>query len=100
MRPSLFLEGRIIKEPRSSNTPAQSLTEQGNIMKTTKLGTQGPQVSAIGLGSLSMGRSGPFGASQDDEGIRTIHEAIERGVTLIDTGDFYGSGENEMLVGR
>jgi aryl-alcohol dehydrogenase-like predicted oxidoreductase len=69
-------------------------------MKTTKLGRHGPQVSAIGLGSLSMGKSGPFGASHDDEGIRTIHEAIDRGVTLIDTGDFYGSGDNELLVGR
>jgi aryl-alcohol dehydrogenase-like predicted oxidoreductase len=69
-------------------------------MKMTKLGTHGPHVSAIGLGSLSLGKSGPFGASQDDEGIRTIHEAIDRGVTLIDTGDFYGSGDNELLVGR
>jgi aryl-alcohol dehydrogenase-like predicted oxidoreductase len=69
-------------------------------MKTTQLGTRGPQVSAIGLGSLSMGKSGPFGASRDDEAIRTIVEAIARGVSLIDTGDFYGSGDNEMLVGR
>jgi aryl-alcohol dehydrogenase-like predicted oxidoreductase len=71
-----------------------------DVMRMTKLGTQGPQVSAIGLGSLSMGRSGPFGASSDDEAIRTIHAALDRGVTLIDTGDFYGSGDNEMLVGR
>ncbi len=69
-------------------------------MKTTKLGAQGPQVSAIGLGSLSMGRSGPFGASRDEEGIRTIAAAIDRGVSLLDTGDFYGSGDNELLVGR
>jgi aryl-alcohol dehydrogenase-like predicted oxidoreductase len=69
-------------------------------MKTTKLGAHGPQVSAIGLGSLSMGKSGPFGASQDDEAIRAIHEALDRGATLIDTGDFYGSGDSEMLVGR
>ena len=69
-------------------------------MLTTKLGTHGPDVSAIGLGCLSMGKSGPFGASDDDEAIRTIHAAIERGVTLIDTADFYGSGDNELLVGR
>ena len=69
-------------------------------MKTTKLGTQGPWVSAIGLGCMSMGKSGTYGAWGDDEGIRTIHEAIDRGVTLIDTGDFYGMGDNEMLVGR
>lgn len=69
-------------------------------MKTKKLGQEGPTVSAIGLGSLSMGRSGPFGASGDDEGIRTIHAALDRGVTLLDTADFYGSGDNEALVGR
>jgi aryl-alcohol dehydrogenase-like predicted oxidoreductase len=69
-------------------------------MRKTKLGTPGLQVSAIGLGSLSMGRSGPFGASQDEDGIRTLHAALERGVTLIDTADFYGAGDSEMLVGR
>lgn len=69
-------------------------------MQTTKLGTHGPLVSAVGLGSLALGRSGPFGASHDDEGIRTIHGAIDRGVTLLDTADFYGNGENEQLVAR
>ncbi len=69
-------------------------------MKTTKLGEKGPLVSAIGLGCMSMGKSGMYGASADEEGIRTIHEAIDRGVTLIDTGDFYAMGENELLVGR
>lgn len=69
-------------------------------MKNTRLGTHGPIVSAVGLGSLAMGRSGPFGASHDDEGIRTIHAAIERGVTLLDTADFYGNGESEQLVAR
>ena len=69
-------------------------------MKTTKLGAAGPQVSAIGLGTLSMGTSGPFGASDDEEAIRTLQAAIDRGVSLIDTGDHYSSGENEMLVGR
>ena len=69
-------------------------------MKTTKLGERGPLVSAIGVGCMSMGRSGAYGPAGDDEGIRAIHEAIDRGVTLIDTGDFYGMGDNEMLVGR
>jgi aryl-alcohol dehydrogenase-like predicted oxidoreductase len=69
-------------------------------MKTTKLGAKGPQVSAIGLGCMSMGKSGAYAATTDDEGIRTIHEAIDRGVTLLDTGDFYSMGESEMLVGR
>jgi aryl-alcohol dehydrogenase-like predicted oxidoreductase len=69
-------------------------------MKTTKLGSTGPNVSAIGLGCMGIGSSGAYGSSTDDEGIRTLHEAIDRGVTLIDTGDFYAMGDNEMLVGR
>ncbi|HVU02516.1 MAG TPA: aldo/keto reductase [Polyangiaceae bacterium] len=69
-------------------------------MKTTKLGKTGPTVSAIGLGCMSMGRGGLYGASSDEEGIRTIQEAVDRGVTLLDTGDFYGMGDNELLVGK
>lgn len=52
----------------------------------------------LGLGC--MGMSGVYGATDDDASVRTIHAAIEAGVTLIDTGDFYGMGHNEMLVGR
>lgn len=52
----------------------------------------------LALGCMAM--SGMYGPATDDEGIRTIHEAIERGIALIDTGDFYGMGHNEMLVGR
>jgi aryl-alcohol dehydrogenase-like predicted oxidoreductase len=47
-----------------------------------------------------MGMSGMYGASDDEESIATIHAAIESGVNLLDTGDFYGSGHNEMLIGR
>ncbi len=65
---------------------------------TTQLGKSGPNVFPIALGC--MGMSGMYGATTDDEGVRTIHEAIERGVTMIDTGDFYGMGHNEMLVRR
>lgn len=71
-----------------------------NDMKTTQLGTHGPIVSAVGLGSLALGRSGPFGPSSDDEATRTIQAALERGVTLLDTADFYGNGESEQLVAR
>jgi aryl-alcohol dehydrogenase-like predicted oxidoreductase len=60
------------------------------------LGLSGPQVSAIGLGC--MGMSGIYGTADDAESIATIHAAIDAGVTLLDTGDFYGSGHNEMLV--
>lgn len=66
--------------------------------RTTKLGKTGPEVFPIGLGC--MGMSPIYGSSDEDEGIRTIHRAIERGVNLIDTGDFYGMGHNELLVGR
>lgn len=52
----------------------------------------------IALGCMAM--SGTYGPATDEEGIRTIHEAIERGITLLDTGDFYGMGHNELLVGR
>ncbi len=65
---------------------------------TTQLGRTGPAVFPIGLGC--MGMSGVYGASDDDEGVATIREAIDRGVTLLDTGDFYGMGHNELLVRR
>jgi aryl-alcohol dehydrogenase-like predicted oxidoreductase len=67
-------------------------------MKTRRLGTHGPEVSAIGLGC--MGFSGTYGPADDAESIRTIQAAIDAGVTLIDTGDFYGNGHNELVVGQ
>jgi aryl-alcohol dehydrogenase-like predicted oxidoreductase len=67
-------------------------------MNTRQLGAAGPVVSEIGLGC--MGMSGMYGRSDDTESIATIHEAVEQGITLLDTGDFYGMGHNEMLVGR
>jgi len=64
-----------------------------------RLGAKGPQsVSAIGLGA--MGMSGMYGASDEAQSIATIHAALDAGVNLIDTGDFYGMGHNEMLLGR
>jgi aryl-alcohol dehydrogenase-like predicted oxidoreductase len=63
-----------------------------------KLGVVGPTVFPIGLGC--MGMSGMYGPTDDAESIRAIHAAIAGGVTLIDTGDFYGMGHNEMLIGR
>ena len=63
-----------------------------------KLGATGPAVYPLALGC--MGMSGMYGHADQDESIATIHAAIDRGVTLLDTGDFYGSGHNEMLIGR
>jgi aryl-alcohol dehydrogenase-like predicted oxidoreductase len=67
-------------------------------MKMRKLGAAGPEVSEIGLGC--MGMSGMYGAADEQESVATIHEAIEKGINLLDTGDFYGMGHNEMLIGR
>src|SRR5450755_3117720 len=63
---------------------------------TVALGANGPRVSRVGLGL--MGMSGVYGASDDAEGIATIHAALDAGVTLLDTGDFYGMGHNELLI--
>jgi aryl-alcohol dehydrogenase-like predicted oxidoreductase len=67
-------------------------------MNTRKLGTTGPEVSAIGLGA--MGMSDLYGPADEGESIATIHAAIDAGITLIDTGDFYGSGRNELLIAK
>ena len=63
-----------------------------------KLGATGPEVFPIALGC--MGMSGMYGATDDAESVATIHAALDAGVNLIDTGDFYGMGHNEMLIGR
>jgi aryl-alcohol dehydrogenase-like predicted oxidoreductase len=67
-------------------------------MKTIQLGKDGPTVSRVGLGC--MGMSGMYGPSDRAESVATIHQALEAGVTLLDTGDFYGMGHNEMLIGE
>jgi aryl-alcohol dehydrogenase-like predicted oxidoreductase len=64
----------------------------------TQLGKHGPAVSRLGLGC--MGMSGAYGSTDDAESMATIHAALDAGITLLDTGDFYGSGHNEMLIGR
>lgn len=67
-------------------------------MKQLQLGKTGPNVSAIGLGC--MGMSGMYGPSDRQESIATIHAALDAGITLLDTSDFYGMGHNEMLIGE
>ncbi len=66
--------------------------------KTRQLGNSGPAVFPLALGC--MGMSGVYGEADENESIATIHEALDRGITLLDTGDFYGQGHNEMLIGR
>ncbi|MEU4080837.1 aldo/keto reductase [Streptomyces venezuelae] len=63
---------------------------------TRPLGTTGPRVSALGLGC--MGMSALYGEADRAESVATIHAALEAGVTLLDTGDFYGMGHNELLI--
>ncbi|MBB6484356.1 aldo/keto reductase [Rhizobium lusitanum] len=67
-------------------------------MEKHQLGKTGPQVSALGLGC--MGMSGMYGPSDRAESIATIHAALDAGINLLDTGDFYGMGHNEMLIGE
>ena len=61
-----------------------------------RLGTTGPSVSALGLGAMAM--SDVYGASDRDESIATVRAALDAGTTLLDTGDFYGMGDNELLL--
>jgi len=63
-----------------------------------QLGKDGPLVGALGYGAMVL--EGYYGASDDDEAIRTIHRALDAGVTMIDSADAYGNGRNEGLVGR
>ena len=63
-----------------------------------QLGRTGPTVYPLALGC--MGMSGMYGPADESESIATIHAALDRGVTLLDTGDYYGAGHNEMLIGR
>ena len=67
-------------------------------MTSRQLGSRGPVVSRLGLGCMAM--SGVYGSMDDPESISTIQMALEEGLNLLDTGDFYGMGHNEMLIGR
>ena len=67
-------------------------------MQTRTLSTNGPIVSALGLGL--MGMSDLYGTADEQESIATIHAALDAGITLLDTGDFYGMGHNELLINK
>jgi aryl-alcohol dehydrogenase-like predicted oxidoreductase len=65
-------------------------------MQTVDLGNGGSKVFVVGLGCMAM--SGMYGPADDAESIATIHAALEQGITLLDTGDFYGMDHNELLL--
>lgn len=67
-------------------------------IEKVQLGSTGPTVSRIGLGAMEM--TGMYGASDDAESVATIHAALDSGANIIDTGDFYGAGHNEMLIAK
>ncbi len=69
-------------------------------MRQRRLGTDGPEVGAVGLGCMGMTTAYDMNERDDDESVRVIHRAIELGVNLLDTAEAYGPYENEELVGR
>jgi aryl-alcohol dehydrogenase-like predicted oxidoreductase len=68
-------------------------------MEAMKLGRTGPAVGVLGLGCMGMS-PGVYGPADEAESIATVGAAVDAGITLIDTGDFYGMGHNEMLIRR
>ena len=80
-----------------STTSKTTLTEARSTRAMRTLGALGP-VPALGLGCMAM--SGMYGPADRAESIATIHAALDAGIRLLDTGDFYGAGHNEMLIGE
>jgi hypothetical protein len=84
--------------PRQRSPPLYHRIVTPDHIQFRQLGAAGPRVFPLALGC--MGMSGMYGHADENESIATIHAALDRGVTLLDTGDFYGMGHNEMLIGR
>src|SRR5436190_12482372 len=82
---------------RSRTMATQAMRSDASI-EPHRLGAAGPRVFPLALGC--MGMTGMYGQADEQECIATIHAALDARVTLLDTGDFYGMGQNEMLVGR
>src|SRR6266508_298066 len=84
----------------NDNSPTVTMSplphSQEDVMIARSLGSTGPAVSALGLGC--MGMSDLYGPADEAESIATIHAALDAGVNLLDTGDFYGMGHNELLL--
>ena len=91
-------ESQNLEPTKQPNGATSQITQLNTVtsMNTRTLGTQGMQSSELALGCMAM--SGSYGPADRAESIATIHEAIERGITMLDTGDFYGSGHNELLI--
>src|SRR3954471_20962554 len=87
---SVAAEGATV-EPMSETTTNQELVT---------LGATGPRLFPLALGCMGMGAGSFYGDADEAGGIATIRSAIDRGVNLIDTGDFYSTGKNELLVGK
>jgi aryl-alcohol dehydrogenase-like predicted oxidoreductase len=79
-------------------TPDDPMTTQPR-PEARRLGTHGPSVFPLGLGCMGMS-SGTYGPADERESIATIHAALDAGINLLDTGDYYAMGHNEMLIGR
>src|SRR5581483_10496764 len=90
--------GDMMSIEQNGKGPLDIFSPEENMMNTHLLGSTGPRVSAIGLGC--MGMSDLYGPADEAESIATIHAALDAGITLLDTGDFYGMGHNEMLINR
>ncbi|MCF2488645.1 aldo/keto reductase [Dyadobacter sp. CY347] len=69
-------------------------------IKTIQLGQDGPHVSKLGLGCMRMSSIWGSPTPDETESIATIHEALDSGINFLNTGDFYGAGHNEMLIGK
>ncbi len=82
------------RSAKSANVSPMSSTP------TVRLGASGPAVFPIALGCMGMGSGSWYGQSDDAESVATIHAALVRGPLVLDTGDFYGMGRNELLIGQ
>src|SRR5208282_2290302 len=101
MNKAIALDHRRVKSVSQRGTPVLAWSERERAeaaMQRRKLGANGPEVGAIGLGC--MGMSVFYGPADRAESIATIHATLDSGATLIDTADFYGSGHNELLIGE
>jgi hypothetical protein len=83
--------------PECAPDKRNRIVEQNRVARRF-VGSSGIEVSAIGLGCMSL--SGTYGASDDNEGIAVIQEALDQGITFLDSSDMYGWGHNEELIGR